>query len=160
MQEYLLVAKPYPGPQANDSKLDVIHLRGGLLHPRWALVSCVLTNLASCAGYILWYFVPCPSGISFVSFFCAAYTWPSIIQILLIDLAFVLGWAFMFVFGYIPESPKEKRELRKYDRVRQFFHSISGTGRIRWLLSAYAGLLLLGVIAMCLLRPIQPVPFA
>jgi hypothetical protein len=151
MQEYLLVAKSF-------DRLDVIRLRGGLLHPRWPMLSGLFTILSGCVGYILWYFVPCSA---FLSFFCESYTWPFFVQILLIDLLFLLCWVAMFVLGYVAiEAPR-----RPSGRLKKFLRSISDAEVVRWLFSFYGALLLLGIIAsivLWFLRHVrmQPAPLA
>ncbi len=152
MKEPLLIA-------ISPSKLDVIHLRGGLLHPRWPLLSALLTMLSGCVGYMLWHFVPCLSG--FLSFFCEASIWSFWVQIVLIDLVFLLGWVSVFVLGYVSlEAPRRPRS-----RLKEFFRSISDARLIGQLLAFYGVLILLGMVAIIVLWlwhhvRVQPVPLA
>lgn len=155
MQEPLLVAKS-PG------RIDVIRLRGGLLHPRWPMLSGLLAVFLGCVGYVFWYFVPCPSGaLSVLRFFCESYTLPFLVPIVLIEVLFLLNWVAIFVLGYVAiEAPR-----RPSGYFKRFLRLISDVELVRWPISIYGVFILAGIIASIVLWllnrvRIQPIPLA
>lgn len=131
MQTLLLSTRP-PSQQKKQPRrplTNLLRLKHGLLYPRWFMLSAMLDLLFG--GLLLGFAhsVPCSSNPQLLlSFYCIVDDRTFTIQILLIGLAFVLGWLGFFFFGYqsLAHAPKSGR-IGNFLRISRILPILTGS---------------------------------
>jgi hypothetical protein len=82
---------------------------GGPLHPRWALLSCLGCIALAAAASVLWNVAPCASALG-LGALCRADRLPAVAQVLVVALAFAVGWMAAYSFGHGLQEPRRRGE--------------------------------------------------
>lgn len=168
MQELQLIPmESKPGQNKRDRLPNVFRgephggIPHGLLYSRWLILAALFDIVLSEAGYLAWYFAPCPSGnLSFLGAFCQIQTWGFIQQCLPVWIVFLVSWLLSFLLGYmfIENAKDAPGKQNKY--LSRFLGSISNFEHFRWLLVFYICIVSASVIVTALLKGMQPIPIA